>query len=646
MPRKIDVAPEKKATLGRQRNQRSGLRPDGRLQKPHAKAELLKMVRNGVAITEAVASLGYSQATYETWRKDDPAWAREVSRARRINMVGNAMTRVRGPEIPFNEFSKRFMNAQVFPHSQNVVDLIEGRDPQWLHPAMTYVKGERDLVIVNMPPEHAKTMTFTINYSVYQTVMNPNIRGLIVSKTRDMAMKMLYAVKARMTEPAYVELVEEYAPPGGFEGGSAKWTQDTIYLNPEIRDSGEKDPTWQALGIGGHIYGARADVIIMDDVVDLANAHDHDRQIEWILSEVLSRLSPSGILIMVGTRLAPRDLYTEIQNPSLYPDERSPWTYLAMPAVLDFAEDRNDWVTLWPKTNQPELGLRAQTADADGMYPKWDGERLYAKRARMTPTLWARVYQQQQVAEDTVFKPEDVRGCINGARNVGLIPAGKAGVRPTGMSGLVIVAGLDPATTGFTSMVVIGVDVREKKRYLLDVFNKANCAPDELRGNIYRLTEKYGIAEWVVETNGFQGFLVHDREVNQFLASRGAIMRPHFTGHNKQDPDFGVSAMAGLFKGWRDGHNLIEFPSTHMSEGVKALVEQLCVWAPKMNKRQKTDAVMALWMAELACIRRIESASNFVKNHSANPFLTRHDKSKQATVNLMDIETYDRLVQT
>ena len=77
----------------------------------------------------------------------------------------------------------------------------------------------------------------------------------------------------------------------------------------------------------------------------------------------------------------------------------------------------------------------------------------------------------------------------------------------------------------------------------------------------------------------------------------------------------------------------------------KALVEQLCVWAPKMNKRQKTDAVMAFWMAELACIRRVEMASNYSRSHQRNPFLTRSDHARQRSFNLMDIETYDRLVR-
>jgi hypothetical protein len=316
-----------------------------------------------------------------------------------------------------------------------------------------------------------------------------------------------------------------------------------------------------------------------------------------------------------------------------------------MPAVLEVNDDPKDWVTLWPASNLPDVTGK-QVANADTrLFDKWTGPRLSVKRGRMLPNLWARVYQQAQVTEDTHFDPVDIRGCTNGARNVGIIPRGKAGNRPNGMDGLTVVAGLDPATVGYTSMVVIGLDVPARKRYVLDVFNKASCRPDEIRAAIYAFTERYGIIEWVVETNGFQGFLATDREINQFLSSRGALVRPHHTGINKADPNFGVSAMAGLFKGWEEGHNLIELPSSHMSEGVKALSEQLSTWAPDVSQRKrKTDTVMALWMAELACQRRVDIASVFTRSHSTNPFLTRYDRTQQVSLNISDIETYDRLV--
>lgn len=624
-------------------------RADGRLRKHEAKAALLRLAEEGIGPSEGVRSLGFSVQTYEAWRREDRTWAEQMSqtiRLAKIQLGLNRPVRVERPEMDFPEFSERYLRARVFEHSLNVVDLLERRPPRWLHPAMTFESGEPDLLIVNMPPEHAKTQTFSINYVTYRLVREPNLRVLLVSKTTQMAQKMLLAVKERLTGPNFSALIEDWAPRGGFAGGSAKWTQDSIYLNPEIRDSGEKDPSIQALGIGSHIYGARADLIILDDVVDSLNAHDYEKQMEWIQSQVLSRLSPEGALLMVGTRLSARDLYMEIQNPALYPESTSPWTYLAMPAVLEFTDDTADWVTLWPKSNLPEVGDRKTAPDADGLYEKWSGRRLSLKRARMTPNLWARVYQQAQVTEDTVFDPEAVRGCVNGARNVGLIPSGKAGNREHGMAGLIPVAGLDPATAGYTAMVVIGLDVRTKKRYILDGFNKPGCKPDEIRDAIYRLTEKYSITEWVVETNGFQGFLAMDREVNNFLSSRGALLRPHHTGVNKADPNFGVSAMSGLFKGWREGHNLIEFPSTHASEPLKALIEQLCIWAPDLSARKhKSDMVMALWMAELACQRRVDMVSSYTRTHQKNPFLTRWDREQQRTVDLRDIYTYDRLVK-
>lgn len=37
-----------------------------------------------------------------------------------------------------------------------------------MHPSMTYEAGEPDLVIVNTPPEHAKTTTITINYVAWR----------------------------------------------------------------------------------------------------------------------------------------------------------------------------------------------------------------------------------------------------------------------------------------------------------------------------------------------------------------------------------------------------------------------------------------------------------------------------------------------
>jgi len=603
------------------------------------KKQVIEFLMQGYSVQKAMDAVGRSVKTYEYYRKTDPSFGLQIDKVRSMTARGELQSgTVEVP--PFDEFSLKYLGTEVFAHQKHWIDLLESRPITDVHPAIVYEPGATDLLIVNTPPEHAKSTTITVNYAVYRICQNPNIRIMVVSKTQAMAQKFLLSIKNRLTHPRYQDLHLAFGPPGGFEKNSDSWKQDLIYLSSESRDSGEKDPTVQAIGIRGHIYGSRADLIIMDDCVDHTNAHEYERQIDWIQSEVMSRIdNDGGKLLVVGTRLRPKDLYSELRDPMRYPDEESPWTYFAQPAVLEFADDPNDWVTLWPKTNMPPVSGKG-IPDENGLYDKWSGPALFKKRGRISPNLWAMVYQQQQVHEDSAFPGAAVKGVINGARNIGLIPKGKAGNRHHGMDGLVIVAGLDPAMSGYTAAVCMGVDINTQKRYLLDVSNVPGMKPDDIRSLIKDWTDKYKISEWRVEKNAFQAMLTQDREVREYLSARGATLREHHTGQNKWDTDFGVASLTTLFHGYQEGNALIEFPSTHASEGLKALIEQLVTWYPDAPKSQKTDCVMALWFTELAVRDRINSANIYARNHNnASMFHTRYDKSQQMTVSLSDLIT-------
>ena len=601
------------------------------------KKQVIDFLMQGYSVQKAMDAVGRSVKTYEYYRKTDEQFATAIDKIRSMTARGEVGS-PRGEVPPFPEFSSTYLGVDVFPHQKHWIDLLEGREPEDVHPSISYEPGSSDLIIVNTPPEHAKSTTITVNYAVYRICQNPNIRIMIVSKTQAMAQKFLLSIKNRLTHPRYQDLQLTFGPPGGYEKNSDSWKQDLIYLSSESRDSGEKDPTVQAVGIRGHIYGARADLIIMDDCVDHTNAHEYEKQIDWIQSEVMSRIdNDGGRLLVVGTRLRPRDLYSELRDPMRYPDETSPWTYFAQPAVLEFAEDAKDWVTLWAKTNMPPVSGNG-VPDEDGLYDKWTGPALHKKRSRMSPNLWAMVYQQQQVHEDSAFPSDAIKGVINGARNIGLIPKGKHGVRHNGMDGLIVVAGLDPAGSGYTAAVVLGLDISTQKRYLLDVSNVAGMKPDDIRNLIKDWTVRYKVSEWRVEKNAFQTMLTQDREVRQFLTQNGSMLREHHTGQNKWDTDFGVASLTTLFYGWEEDNALIEFPSTHASEGLKALIEQLVTWYPDAPKSQKTDTVMAFWFAELGCRDRLTNASVFARNHnSMSMFHTRYDNSRQYTVNLDEL---------
>ena len=607
------------------------------------KRDVLKMIAQGQTVENAMYSVDRSIRTYENWRKSDDEFRAAVDRIRNKSREDEQIRqRTSGDDFPtFEEFSEKYLGAQVFPHMLNVVDMMEGREPRWTHPAMTFEKGESDLAIVNMPPEHGKSTTLTVNYICYRLVKDPNTRIIIISKTQAMARKFLYSIKQRLTHPQYAEMQQRFGPPEGYDHNSESWSQDMIYLSADSRSAGEKDPSVQALGIRGHVYGARADVVLLDDGVDLSNAHEYEKHIDWIQSEVISRVSASGMFLVVGTRLSARDLYSELRDPRRYPDEESPWSYLSMPAVLEYKDDPKDWVTLWPKSNTPEIGAKGEMAEPDehGLYPKWDGLRLHKKRGRMQPRTWAMVYMQQQVHEDAIFHPEAVKACVNGNRLQGVMPKGMVNCRPNGMDGLVVVAGMDPAMAGFTAAVVIGLDPSNQKRYVLGVHNQAAMTPDGIRELIKDWTSKYGISEWRIEKNAFQSMLTQDREVREFLNMRGCILREHTTGTNKWDTDFGVASLSMLFAGWQDKRALIEFPSTQQSEGMKALVEQLITWHPDAPKTQKTDAVMALWFTELACRDRLLAFSGASRSHGKpSMFHTAWDRSQQRTLSLLDAE--------
>jgi len=612
------------------------LAPNATLSAPEAKKRLLALIDDGVTIEDACRAVGKSVKSYEYYRSSDPQFKEAIDLSRIIKKRKGVVSDD-DASISFEDFRLKYLNSQTFDHQRNITSLLEEGEPAWLHGNMTYEKGFKNYVLVNMPPEHAKSMTVSIDYVVYRIVIDPNVRIKLVSKTQAMAKEFLYAIKQRLTSPQWAELQRRYAPVEGFKATSDKWSADTIYLE---RESGEKDPTVQALGIGGQIYGARADLIILDDCVTLANAGEYEKQIRWIQQEVLTRVGPTGKILVVGTRVDPMDLYREMRNPERYPDNVSPWTYLAMPAVLEFKDNPKDWITLWPKSDRP-WDADATEPDENGLYPRWSGEHLRRRRGLIDPKTWAMVYQQQDVESSAIFSPECVRGSVSGMRSIGPLIPGAPG-HPESLASQYIVASMDPAMSGDTFSVVISGDKTTGKRYLLEASRMPAPTPQMIRDLIFAWTDKYKVNVWVIEKNAFQLFLTQDEQINKFLATRGIRLVQHYTGGNKMDLEFGVASLAPLF-GSVDNHgkylknNLIELPRAD-NEHIKSLIEQLITWSA--GTKNKQDGPMALWFAETQMRDYINQMGSYGQTFVKNQFATRSQIANRKVVNL---EEYARL---
>lgn len=590
-----------------------------------AKEMYISLLAQGHSQASILRTIGREKSSYFDWRKKDEPFRLRVDGIRDFKRTGE---RVPVPDFP--EFCEQYLNMPLFTHQLQWFDLLEGRDPRDLHPSQTYERGDRNFLLVNCPPEHAKTFTLSISYATWRICKDPNVRILFVSKTQEMAKQMMYAVKNRLTHPQYMKLQLDFGPPGGWKEDSDVWAADKVYLG-SARDGEQKDPTLQARGIGGQIYGMRLDLVFVDDAVVLSNAHEYEKQIRWIQQEVLTRGGPGAKLLVIGTRVDPIDLYSELRNPERYPSGSSPWTYLAQPAVLEFAEKPDDWVTLWPRSNEPWQGL-LEAPGPDGLYPRWDGKHLSKRRGLLAARTWALAYMQASIAEDSVFRQEVIRASINGRRQPGVMTPGAIGHRPEGMEGLYVIGSMDPAMTGNTGVIVMGVDRLLKRRYVLAVYNKPGATPHWIRTTIKDLTDVYGIHEWRIEKNAFQSFLTQDPELHEHLSGMGVRIHEHFTGKNKWDIDYGVASMAPVFES-----GFMELPSTKSIEACKQLVEQLITWAPET--KNKTDLVMALWFADVRAREVIlgNSAAKGQTNFMQNRFLTRRAKSQQIVVNLNDL---------
>lgn len=596
-------------------------------------ASVLKLVADGVDVRSAVSMVGRKPEVLKAWLRD-PKFAKDLDLARADGELALERALPSGDKfaIDFATFSKEFLNLRVFPHNQNMVDLLEGRDPGWLHPEMSFEPGSNKRILVNVPPEHAKSTVLTVGYPTYRIAMDPNVRVVIVSQTQTRAKEFLYSIKQRLTEDSWAKLQNVYGPTGGYKATSDQWTQDRIYLE---RSSGEKDPTVQALGLGQQIYGTRADLIILDDVVGTTNAHEWEKQLAWLQKMVITRLGKNGVLIIAGTRVAPTDLYRELMNPDHWTGGRSPFTRLAMPAVLEFNPKPDKWVTLWPKSDRPWDGDE-DNPDEDGLYAKWDGPALFTRRSEVSPSTWALVYQQQDVEEDAIFSPVAVHSSINRMRKPGPINPSAPGHPRDGQ--WVNIMGFDPAMSGKSGFVMYAVERNTGERMVLDVHNMADSTPQKIRALIENWVEKYRPMEIIVEINAHQKSYALDTDLNQWLAQYGTRLKPHFTGKNKWDTSFGVAAMSSLFGTVRDNKhqddNLLSLPSHEGSEHLKALINQLITW--RADTKNPTDLVMALWFCEIRA-REMVLNGTFRQSHLNNKWLSRRNDTGRGVVNLDDL---------
>jgi len=584
-----------------------------------AKEIVLQKRAAGMAVKEAMAVVGRSYETWRDWRRTDSDFKEKADK------IGQALKRgeVSKSSVPdFPEFSEQYLGVKLPQHHLRIWDVMQGREPRDMYESMQYQPGAwpGKYMLINVPPDHAKSTTWTVNRSVWLIAKNPDIRIGIVSKSQTMAKKFLGQIKFYLQNASlYPELHAAFAPEGGWrsddKGDGLSWRENMIYVKG--RTQAEKEPTVEALGIGSQIYGTRFDVIILDDVEDMASASQFEQHADWIGQEVFNRLHPEdGELDILGTRVAVMDVYRKLRDDAKTEDGDPFYTYFAQPAVLEGETGHSDeWTVLWPE--------------------RLDAKKIARNKAAMTDSRrFTFVYQQRDVSEHATFPAEAVNASINRMRHHGVMEGGTPTHRPQGMQGLYVIGSWDPASSaGHNAMIVVGADKQTKKRWVLDVWDRKGVGPRQTIPLLKELTTKYHINEWRIEKNAVQQFITQLPEIRDFLTANQCRLVEHQTTGNKWDPSMGVEGtLVPLFLSCvtdvnnrlvatGDEHPLIELPSPRTCKDVDKLAEQLKQWEPD-NKKLIQDLVMALWFAELGMRQYLRSGLGN-QTHANSKFQSR-----------------------
>lgn len=621
---------------------------NGGLSTAEAKRRVLDALSAGDTVANAMRSAGgRAQKTHENWRAADPDYAAAVDRI--LDQRKQAKNRSIDDDLTtldFETWRKRFLGQDTYDHQRAWISLLEGKE-YTPRRGEVFEPSDPTRIIINVPPFHAKSQTITIEYVTYRICMNPNVRVIVVSKRQDQARKFLYSIKQRLTSNQWSALQAAYAPGGGFkpkgdEGGT--WGADRFYVSGI--DSGEKDPTVEALGIGGQIYGSRADLIIMDDCIVSTNANEYEKQISWLESEVESRVK-DGLILMVGTRLASHDLYGELRNGERYLSGKSPWTYLGQPIVLEYAEDPKDWKTLWPYTSTPmEAGHKP---DENGLYKAWDGPTVAKLRDRKPPKVWSLVYMQANVSDNSTFDAQCVLGSVVKRRKPGPLSALAIDHPKAGMEGKHVILSIDPASSGDTFFLLGAIDPSDKKRHILNAWTMTDATITQISARIEQIHAEYKLNELVIEFNAFQKAFVYDERLRDFCRDHSILLKGHYTSKNKLDEEFGVGSVATLF-GYTEkvnegagrsqhvkGSNIITLPDPDYSAGIKLLIDELIAWSPGIRgKNLRQDGPMALWFFETRAREYLNgsSAGRTPQSYRPSRWSTRGAEKGRAVINI------------
>ena len=468
--------------------------------------------------------------------------------------------------------------------------------------------GEQQMIL--SPPRHGKT-DLLIQFVVWHICKNPNMRILWVGGNEDIAKNSVSSVMDQLENNEL--LIEEICGPGPKfkpQNRSGKAWSSTEFTVGTRTVTGIKSPTMIGIGRGGKILSRDCDVIIADDIEDHSSTMQpasRDNTRNWWTTTLSSRKEEHTAMIVIGSRQHYDDLYSHLLD-------NESWK-----TIVEEAHNTGCTLPDWDEQDHIDCMLWSSKRTY-----KWLMDRKRAAETTGGRAIYEMVYLNVAMPDGlALFDRVEIEECRDQKRDIGQIPRGTR-----------LIAGLDPASTGYQAAFLWAYDQEANKLHMVDMNNSLGGGIPQALHIIKEWWQKYNLSHWVIEENGFQKAIRQDTSIREFASGHGIFLEGHETYKNKFDPIFGVTAMRPMFQ-----EKIISLPylGFEAQEKVNLYTSQLVYFSSAKNKSKtvgtKTDIVMASWFP-MRSIRRMQKERFAELGHDYSPSFSGYE-----TTNI-DIDTW------
>jgi hypothetical protein len=452
---------------------------------------------------------------------------------------------------------------------------------KWISSILEAIEHGNQQMILS-PPRHGKT-DLLIHFAVWLIIKNPNVRILWVGGNEEIAKNAVSSVIDQLENNE--KLIEDLCPPGkSFKPGSRAgkaWSQNGFTVGTRTV-TGIKSPTMVGIGRGGKILSRDCDIIIADDLEDHSSTmqpSSRENTRTWWTTTLSSRKEEHTALVVIGSRQHYDDLYSHLLD-------NEGWK-----TIVEEAHDTGCTLPEWDDIKHQDCMLWASKRTY-----KWLMGRKKSAETTGGRAIYEMVYLNVAMPDGmALFDSVEIDACRDQSRTIGHIPHN---VR--------LIAGLDPASTGYQAAFLWGYDQSANKLFMVDMENSLGGGIPQALKIIKEWYQKYSLSHWVIEENGFQRAIRQDQSIKDFAGRHGIFLEGTQTYSNKHDPIYGVTAMRPLFE-----QQLISLPYNgfEAQEKVNLYKSQLVYFSSAQNKSRsvgtKTDIVMASWFP-MKTIRRMQ----------------------------------------